>query len=285
MASASEYFDRDFSQNMGVKSSQIFANPITGESIEVITGLSFDFEAGAKFISIYVPDSSSTLHVIARCLNEVEDLTNIGANISASSGFAGTTENICTTDLLNTGRVRVYTARHFLEHEKNALFEVAEQKGLKLIIRDGDYLAQRNKHEKPLAFISHDSRDKEPFVRNLAVKLSIMACPVWYDEYSLIAGQSLRKNIENGLKQCKKCVLILSPFFLSNEGWTKAEFDSIFTREIFEKQDVIIPVWHGVSKEAIYAYSPRLLDKVGIPSTLETDEIAQRILRAINHDA
>lgn len=86
-----------------------------------------------------------------------------------------------------------------------------------------------------------------------------------------------------GLKECRKCVLILSPNFLSNEGWTKAEFDSVFTREILEAADVIIPVWHGVEKQDVYNYSPRLLDKVGIPSTLGTEEVARRILRAINH--
>jgi hypothetical protein len=112
-----------------------------------------------------------------------------------------------------------------------------------------------------------------------------MLCPVWYDEYTLIAGQSLRASIEKGLKECKKCVLVLSTNFLSNDGWTKAEFDSVFTREIFETTDVIIPVWHGVQKKDVYNYSPRLLDKVGIPSTLGTEEVARRILRAINHVA
>jgi hypothetical protein len=137
--------------------------------------------------------------------------------------------------------------------------------------------------EKPLAFISHDSRDKEPFVRELASKLQAILCPVWYDDYTLIAGQSLRASIEKGLRECRKCVLILSPNFLSNKGWTKAEFDSVFTREILEAAEVIIPVWHGVEKQDVYSYSPRLLDKVGIPSTLGTEEVARRILRAINH--
>jgi len=112
-----------------------------------------------------------------------------------------------------------------------------------------------------------------------------MFCPVWYDDYTLIAGQSLRESIERGLKECKKCVLILSPHFLANEGWTKAEFDSAFTREILQEANVIIPVWHGVQKQDVYNYSPRLLDRVGIPSTLGTREVARRIFRAITHEA
>jgi hypothetical protein len=41
--------------------------------------------------------------------------------------------------------------------------------------------------------------------------------------------------------------VVLSPNFLSNEGWGKAEFDSVFTREILNKENVILPVWLGVN--------------------------------------
>jgi hypothetical protein len=136
-----------------------------------------------------------------------------------------------------------------------------------------------------MAFISHDSRDKEPFVRELASKLQTMLCTVWYDEFSLIPGQSLRASIEKGLKTCKKCVLILSPHFIGNEGWTKAEFDSVFTREILEKKNVVIPVWHGVTKEQVYEYSPRLLDRVAISSDSGVEEVARKVLQGINYEA
>jgi TIR domain len=149
------------------------------------------------------------------------------------------------------------------------------------VIRDGNYLNKRMKKDIPQAFICHDSRDKEPFVRELAAQLQRMIFSVWYDEYSLKPGDSLRASIEKGLKECKKVILILSPNFFSNEGWTKAEFDSVFTREILEQTNVIIPVWHGVSKKDVYNYSSRLLDKVGIPSTLPIEEIARKITHAL----
>ena len=68
-----------------------------------------------------------------------------------------------------------------------------------------------------------------------------MRCPVWYDEYSVKVGDSLRASVEKGLKESKKCVLILSPNFLSNTGWTKTEFDSIFTRQILEGSNIVPP--------------------------------------------
>jgi hypothetical protein len=283
MASPREYFDKDSSQNLRVHATHTSTDKRTGEMVEVIAAVSFDFEAGAKFALLYVPDVPFADHVVAHYLHNINDVLKVGDGVLVATGFAGTAENIPSTDLTFTGRITVYSARRFNESESSGLSTLANERGLKLVIRDAEYLAQRSKMEKPLAFISHDTRDKEPFVRELASKLQVMLCPVWYDDYTLIAGQSLRASIEKGLKECRKCVLILSPNFLSNEGWTKAEFDSVFTREILEEADVIIPVWHGVEKQDVYNYSPRLLDKVGISSTLGIEEVARRILRAINH--
>jgi hypothetical protein len=59
-------------------------------------------------------------------------------------------------------------------------------------------------------------------------------CLVWYDQFSLRVGDSLRESVEAGLKECHKCILVLTPNFLSNKGWAKHEYSSIFTREIVE---------------------------------------------------
>jgi hypothetical protein len=37
---------------------------------------------------------------------------------------------------------------------------------------------------------------------------------VWYDEFSLKVGDSLRESIEKGIKECKKCILILTQNYL-----------------------------------------------------------------------
>ncbi len=137
--------------------------------------------------------------------------------------------------------------------------------------------------EKPLAFISHDSRDKEAVAKKIAFGLQRMLCPVWYDEYSLKVGQNLRESIEAGLKECKKCVLVLSPNFISNKGWTKKEFDSIFTREILEEQQLVLPVWFNVTKQQVYEYSPSLLNVKGVVwGELGGDEVCRRLHDAIS---
>jgi hypothetical protein len=104
---------------------------------------------------------------------------------------------------------------------------------------------------------------------------------VWYDEYSLKVGHSLREQIEKGLKECKKCILILTPNYLSNEGWGKKEFNSVFTRELIEKQNVVLPVWHNVSAREIYEYSPSLADRVALNWSAGVEEVARKLKHAI----
>jgi IstB-like ATP binding protein len=77
----------------------------------------------------------------------------------------------------------------------------------------------------------------------------------------LKVGDNLRDSIERGLKETRKCILILSPHFLSNTGWTKVKFDSVFTREIMEGSGVVLPIWHNVSAKEVHEYSPSLANK------------------------
>ncbi len=147
--------------------------------------------------------------------------------------------------------------------------------------RDRTYAAVRTQHTKPLAFISTTLSDKDAPVRDLARELSALLCPVWYDEYSLKVGDSLRASIEKGLKETPRCILVLSPAFLAKRGWGKAEFDSIFTREILERKDVILPIWHNVGVREVYEYSPRLADKVGLNLLIGVKPLAGKLAASI----
>jgi hypothetical protein len=78
--------------------------------------------------------------------------------------------------------------------------------------------------------------------------------------------------------------MVLSPNFLSNEGWGRAEFDSVYTREILERKNVILPVWLNVDVKEVYNYSPRLADKVGLAATLGVREVARLLANAVKTD-
>ena len=66
------------------------------------------------------------------------------------------------------------------------------------------------------------------------------------------------KKIEEAIKNCKKCIVILSKNFLSNEGWGKLEFESIFIRDLVDRGGILIPVWVDVTAKEIYDYCPKL---------------------------
>ena len=107
-------------------------------------------------------------------------------------------------------------------------------------------------------------------------------CPVWYDEFSLKVGDNLRDSIEKGLKECSRCIIILSKNFFQNKGWTKKEFDSIFTREILENSQLVLPVWRDVGTRDVYEYSPGLLNVKGLNwKDLGEEEACRRLHLAI----
>jgi hypothetical protein len=178
-------------------------------------------------------------------------------------------------------RVFIYAETSFTEAEIAGLIDAAGKIGHELQFRDAAYANRRTVLEKPLAFISHDSRDKESIARPIALNLQRKICPVWYDEFSLKVGDRLRESIETGLKECQRCILIVSKNFLANDGWTKNEFDSVFTREILERRDVILPVWHGVTAQEVYEYSPTLANRFAINWAEGKDQVVAKLHGAI----
>lgn len=79
-------------------------------------------------------------------------------------------------------------------------------------------------------FISHASEDKETFVRSLAEALIDAGFFVWFDEYSLSLGDSLKQQIDAGLSQCNFGIVILSHAFFAKR-WPKEELDGLTTIE------------------------------------------------------
>lgn len=182
---------------------------------------------------------------------------------------------------LNLGRVFIYSETELSSKNKARLKEEAKKHNLNIQFRSEKFRKALSMEEKPFAFISHDSGDKE-IARNIAINFRKRICPVWYDEFSLQVGDDLRQSIEKGLKECKKCVVILSPSFFSNTGWTKNEFDSIFTRGILENKALLLPVWYKVTKDEVFEYSPSLLNIKGIDYIqLGEKEVCNQLFQAI----
>jgi len=129
-------------------------------------------------------------------------------------------------------------------------------------------------------FISHASEDKDIVVRPLALALREHGLEVWYDEFELIIGDSLRRKIDLGLARSRFGVVVLSQAFFK-KGWTNYELDGLVTRAVTVDQ-VLLPIWHNVSKDEVMAYSPSLADKLPRSTATHTiQEIADEIASVI----
>jgi hypothetical protein len=125
-------------------------------------------------------------------------------------------------------------------------------------------------------FISHASEDKESVVRPLAHELRSLGLSVWYDEFELRIADSLRRKIDGGLANSRFGVVVLSQAFFA-KNWPQYELDGLVTREM-NGQQVVLPIWHNISKDEIIAQSPPLADKVALSTSIRTvGEIAAEI--------
>lgn len=130
-------------------------------------------------------------------------------------------------------------------------------------------------------FISHASEDKDAIVRPLATALTGHGLEVWYDEFTLRIGDSLRRSIDRGLANSRVGLVVLSPRFIS-KGWTNYELDGIVTRSVSGEQ-ILLPIWHAITKQQVVDYSPSLADKVARSTATHTiDEIAAEIAELLS---
>ena len=76
-------------------------------------------------------------------------------------------------------------------------------------------------------------------------------------------------------------MVVLSPSFI-DKGWTNYELDGIVTRAVTGEQ-ILLPIWHNITKQQVVDYSPSLADKVARSTATHTvEEIALEISELLN---
>ena len=132
-------------------------------------------------------------------------------------------------------------------------------------------------------FISHASEDKDAIVRSLANALTEQGLKVWYDEFTLRIGDSLRQKIDRGLATSRVGLVVLSPSFIS-KGWTNYELDGIVTRTVSGEQ-ILLPIWHNITKQEVMNFSPSIADKLARSTATHTvEEIAKEIAELLENN-
>ncbi|MGL5824137.1 MAG: toll/interleukin-1 receptor domain-containing protein [Nocardioides sp.] len=126
-------------------------------------------------------------------------------------------------------------------------------------------------------FLSHASEDKDEIARPMKVALESLGLTVWFDEIKIKVGQSIRQEIEKGIMHARFGVVILSPDFFAKQ-WTQAELDALFSKKMTTGENMILPIWHRVTKEQVSEQSPLLAGILALNSSLmTTDEMADAI--------
>jgi len=137
------------------------------------------------------------------------------------------------------------------------------------------------KSKRPSVFLSHASEDKTTFARPLANALKQRGLDVWFDEFELKLGDSIRGEIDRAVAECDFAVALLSEHFFQ-KPWPQQEVSGLTAREISEKRKIILPIWHGVDLERVTRYSPLLADRLAVSSSKGAEVIAEDILQAIS---
>lgn len=131
----------------------------------------------------------------------------------------------------------------------------------------------------PDVFISHATEDKEKVARPLAEALRKNGLDVWYDEFSLDVGDSLRESIDKGIRESRFGVVIFSKSFFGKK-WPQKELNGLISREIHGRE-LIIPIWHEIESKDMENYSPTLADRVAIISSEGIEQMVNKIIKKV----
>ena len=164
-------------------------------------------------------------------------------------------------------------------HERGAIEASSLPRKDWLILDYDTSEARTDKERKWDLFICHASEDKDSVVRPLAKLLEKNGVKVWYDEFSLKLGDSLRQSIDNGLVNSRYGVVVISPDFFKRD-WPQRELDGLVAREVVGEK-VILPIWHQIAAQEIRQYSPTLADKVAVTSEMGLDDVVSKILEVL----
>ena len=132
-------------------------------------------------------------------------------------------------------------------------------------------------------FISHATEDKESFVNELVEELKKRDVKVWVDDLKIKWGDSLRKSIDEGLKKSRFGIAVISKHFIA-KGWTQYELDGLFEKEM-SRGKVILPIWHGITKKEVQAFSPTLAGRKAMTTaTMTPADIADELVSLLTEE-
>jgi hypothetical protein len=282
-----EYFfkDREFTRFLTGHREVTLTRHRTDEVVAMATVRNhYDDVAAVQYVSVLMTGEELSFSEVSNFIGNMRVVLDMprATEIRTSTPYTwdSALDSMALESLPFCNRVLLYVGIKLSEDQKDHIFGLASSQGLSILIRDATYAEYRTSVDKPLAFLSHDSGDKE-FVRNLASQMQRMLCTVWFDEFQLKPGDNMRESLDRGLRECGKCILILSPSYIDNKRWAAAEFNAAMTQHMGLGGGRVIPVLVGVSHEAIADYSPLLSSLYAASFDGDMEALASQLMRAV----
>jgi hypothetical protein len=135
MATLREYFDTDFKFDLSVHYPMSARAVDSTSTVEFLPRLHFAFDANAKYVSYYIPETKDLFEICEYLLKNIDIALTLGDGVEVHGGRIGQKEMHRGADLPFTGRVFLYHAGDLTIEQKSALRDMATQRGLNLILR------------------------------------------------------------------------------------------------------------------------------------------------------
>ena len=157
MATLREYFDTDFTRVLN--SAQPAQWQHAGVAEEVPARVHLDFDSNAKFLSCYLPAGACHNDILDGLVDEVNEMLTIGDGVEVQMGLPGELRRT-SRDLRFAGRLFIYHEAEIDDGVQDAVRTRALEHNVFVQFRGPRFAVERARLERPLAFISHDTRDQ-----------------------------------------------------------------------------------------------------------------------------
>ena len=126
-------------------------------------------------------------------------------------------------------------------------------------------------------FVSYASEDR-PVAEPIAKMLKKRGFRVWYDTWELRLGDKFPVKINEGLRLSRFGVAILSKDYFAKR-WPIDELEALLAR------DAVLPVWHGLSHDAVRKHHPIIANMKSVSTAEGIEKVVDQIACKIGNPA
>ena len=115
-------------------------------------------------------------------------------------------------------------------------------------------------------FLCHAWDDRKGAAKELHDLLESYKVSVWFSEKDVVLGTSLLREIDKGLAKSRVGIVLVTPALLrriKGEGIAEKELSALLAR------DLLVPIMHGTTHEALREISPLLGSRSGLSTAEE----------------